>query len=163
MITKTKIIIILTVALVLLLGVIAIISLRKPPAVVIESASSDNNSSSLSLGNLSQYPDGDDTEWMTKIKQGLLFYIEDRGEATSMKTSGAIRQGSYSSHQDADKIKEEAFIVDLASLRQSYKVTVTFNPALGFRVFDISCPSSKEVIYDDFDCAEKVEEHTHEE
>lgn len=77
-----------------------------------------------------------------------------------------IREGSYKQEKvvdsnDVNNVWHSEFIVDIAKLRQSYRISVDW-PLGGKRVFsnyypEISCLSGDEVIYEDFQCKELPE------
>jgi hypothetical protein len=143
----------------LLAAIIVIIGIAVTAALTMRSTKTADNStdatpqatsssSPLRIENFSSYPDIDITTKAT-ITESIDHYIADVSHNSD--PVGIVREGSY--RQTGDGITSNiVFLVDIASLKRSYKIDLGSDISTGENSLYILCPAISELIYPAFDC-----------
>jgi hypothetical protein len=163
MILSKKIIIGLVVIIVLIGAVITwsvVSNLNKPKPLAetpkdVEDASSTPKDLSLHINNFSKFPKVSSIE--TDVTNSINNYLADIPRQET--PIGVIRQSSYKETPTGDGATDYTFLVDIASLKITYKVSYTVGNTDGRHILYILCPSESEMIYPPTSCKDDVSEN----
>jgi len=108
----------------------------------------------LRIENFSSYPDVE-TSTKTAVTDSLIYYVE--GIPHTAELTGVIRDGSYKKTVDGSEV-DIAFLVDIANLKRSYKISFISDSSTGRRTLYTLCPLDSELIYPAFNCKDDLSE-----
>jgi hypothetical protein len=120
----------------------------------VDAAPQTTSSSPLRIENFSSYPDIDITTKAT-ITESIGHYIADVPHKSD--PIGVIREGSYKKTGD-ELASNITFLVDIASLKRSYKIDLGSNLSTGENSLYTLCPAEGELIYPAFNCKDDLNE-----
>ena len=104
---------------------------------------SDNR---LTITNLDQYSNGISSDQQYDIEKSIYKMIGRNGGL-----SGIVREGSYKKYMQ-DGYTNVVFLVDLPSIKRTYRATLTIAELDGYRAVNILCPDEADLIYPAFEC-----------
>jgi hypothetical protein len=158
MIYNKKIIIGIVAAVILCsVAIIAALMTRQPseesdvPATIPTQTISD---APLKIEKLSLHPDIN-AETQTAITESIDRYIADTPHNTA--PIGVVREGSYKK-TTTGTTSDIVFLVDIASLKRSYKISYTTDSVEGQNILYTLCPDTSELIYPPFNCKDDLSE-----
>lgn len=140
---------------------LAVLNRKSDPKPLEETSDQETPSSpqpkldlSLQIKNFSSYPDISDAT-KTTIKESVNRYLEDIPRTSA--PVGVIRDGSYNK-TTSGSMSNIVFLLDIASLKRSYKIDLGTDSSTGEQSLYTLCPSSTEAIYPPFDCKDDLSE-----
>jgi cytoskeletal protein RodZ len=141
----------------LIIAIVAVVNQLNQP-LPNEEPPKENTSSlvdlSLRIDNFSSYPKIDDST-KTLVTEAI-----DRYLAAIPHTEtpiGVIREGSYKETTDGS-ISNTTFLVDIARMKVSYKISIGSDSSTGEKSMYTLCPEAGELIYPPFDCKDDLSE-----
>jgi len=126
----------------------------KTPDTSVNTSSQNTSSAPLTIKNFSSYEDLSVTTKNTIIG-AIDHYISDTPHHTA--PVGVIREGSYKK-TESGTITNIVFLVDIASLKRTYKINFGTDSSTGQQTLYTLCPSSDELIYPAFNCKDDLSE-----
>jgi cytoskeletal protein RodZ len=108
----------------------------------------------LEIENFSSYEDISITTKAT-IRDAIDHYLADTPHTTD--PIGIIRDGSYKKTPDGT-ITVIEFLVDIASLKRSYKINFSTDSSTDQQTLYTLCPAKNELIYPPFNCKDDLSE-----
>jgi hypothetical protein len=144
---------------VILCGIgVAVVLLNRPAATPTSenttTTTTTTSSAALKISNFSTYEDIDVTTKAT-IVSSIDHYIADTSHTTD--PIGTIRDGSYKKTVDGT-ISTIVFLVDIPSLKRSYKINFGTDSSTGQQTLYTLCPTSDELVYPSFNCKDDLSE-----
>jgi hypothetical protein len=124
----------------------------QPP--VTDTPSQTTSDAPLKIENFSSYEDINITTKST-IVDAIEHYISDTPHTSD--PIGVIREGSYKKTTNGS-ITNIVFLVDIASLKRTYKIDFGTDSSTGQNTLYTLCPSTNELIYPPFNCKDDLSE-----
>lgn len=125
------------------------------------------NSDKITITNYADYVQNLSREEKLLIQQAIYYVVMDNNKGIqSMPSDVTIRNGSYKQAYDsATTIYKTSFLVDIASLKQSYRIEDIYSPlpreesGVSYSYSTLAlCPDRSELIYGSFDCTDMSDE-----
>lgn len=113
------------------------------PAVTIDEIVPENG---LTIANITKSANGISTYQQQAIATSVYENIGKKGNFT-----GKIREGSFKQYTDGDYTYVK-FLVDIPTLKHTYKVTAAIAGPDDYRAIEVLCPDKNELIYGSFSC-----------
>ena len=152
-----KIIVVVLLIAVLIIGVITFVSMQNGEQdLVIENNTSVNTSDmskSLIIDNYNTYKDEVSEADITLFAESVSDYLTI--DKLTKQYNAIIRDSSFTDTTDGD-IHSISFIVDIASVKRSYKASIGKDASTGQNTLYTLCVDKSEQIYPDFNCMDDL-------
>lgn len=142
---KTKIIVAIITGIIVVGGIMVWLLSQKDPSTI-ETTDKQVSENRLVITNFSTYSTGITDDQHYNLEKAIYKMI---GKSASFK--GEIRPSSYKKEQVNGYTNVE-FLVDIASIKRTYRAFLTIAGPDDFRVVQVSCPSEQDLIYEAFEC-----------
>lgn len=115
------------------------------------------NSNQIKISGFDKYAKSIPEDRKKSLYQSLYVQISDDGKLDNYRSDAIIRENSFSEKYKKDSnIYNSAFIIDIPSIKESFKVNISWSPDsnvnLGPEDLTFSCLEKSEIIYKNFDC-----------